>query len=372
MRNLVCLYIAIHNKTGLRYFGKTTKYFTEYDLQKKYHGSGIYWKKHLIKYGDDVTMTIYKVCDINDVEEIALKFSIENNIVKSKKWANLIFETGIQNPEGFIIVYDKIKRISKTITIDEYYENKNRYHFHSTGKFLVYDKNENKYLMIDKKKYNQEKHLTTTKNKIIVYDEFGNTKLISKIEFNKDKFVSINFGKVVVFDEVLKLFKRVNISDKSKYNKFPNTGKVVVKDKKTKKFKTISMEDFTKDNYDTPSTNMVNVINIENGKKDRITKEEYKNNKNLYQSLSVGNNNKKGKNKKIQDLKKYDIYHITEGLKYSCLTYNQLKLHSRRLFYNATKEKPLGSNKIGERILEKSGKGYLKGCYAIINTHDDL
>lgn len=31
---MVCLYIATHNITGKKYFGKTTKWFTLEDLQK--------------------------------------------------------------------------------------------------------------------------------------------------------------------------------------------------------------------------------------------------------------------------------------------------------------------------------------------------
>jgi len=98
--NQVCLYIATHNKTGLKYFGKTTRYFTQEDLQSKYHGSGVYWNNHLKVHGDDVTMEIYGIYNLNEVEEIALKFSSDNNIVKAlnesdkKIWANEKPENG--------------------------------------------------------------------------------------------------------------------------------------------------------------------------------------------------------------------------------------------------------------------------------------
>jgi len=105
----VTLYIAIHNKTGKKYFGKTAKYFSEKDLQKYYHGSGVYWKNHLKKYGDDVTMKIYKICNINEVEKEALRFSKENDIINSNEWANLKFENGLDgwgcgdaNPSKFM------------------------------------------------------------------------------------------------------------------------------------------------------------------------------------------------------------------------------------------------------------------------------
>ena len=84
------LYIKQHNKTGLKYFGKTTK------DPYKYRGSGKYWKDHIRKHGNDVK-TIW--CELFDNKEIlteyAMKFSKENNIVESDEWANLILENGI-------------------------------------------------------------------------------------------------------------------------------------------------------------------------------------------------------------------------------------------------------------------------------------
>ena len=100
MEDKVTLYIATHVVTGKKYFGKTTKWFTEEDLQKKYHGSGVYWNRHKKKHGDFITMKIYQICSLNKsdedyVESIALKFSEENNIVESEEWANMILENGL-------------------------------------------------------------------------------------------------------------------------------------------------------------------------------------------------------------------------------------------------------------------------------------
>jgi len=93
MENKVTLYIATH-RTGLKYFGKTERYFTQEDLQKYYHGSGIGWKKHLKKHGDDVTMEIYGIYKKSEVKEVALNFSRNNNIVESELWANRKEEDG--------------------------------------------------------------------------------------------------------------------------------------------------------------------------------------------------------------------------------------------------------------------------------------
>ena len=91
----VTLYIAEHNTTGLKYFGKTTRWFDEQSLQENYHGSGTRWCRHLNKHGTDVTMKIFGIFDEADVEEVALQFSTENNIVDDYNWANLKVENGL-------------------------------------------------------------------------------------------------------------------------------------------------------------------------------------------------------------------------------------------------------------------------------------
>jgi len=103
-KGYVCLYIFTHNKTGLKYFGKTINSFNEEELLK-YGGSGVYWNDHIKKHGKDISVEIYGIYKISGVKEIALKFSEDNNIVEAinengerkgkKVWANLEYETGL-------------------------------------------------------------------------------------------------------------------------------------------------------------------------------------------------------------------------------------------------------------------------------------
>ena len=95
MKNQVTLYIGTHNNSGLKYFGKTTQYFTQEDLQKYYHGSGKDWNIHLEEFGDDVTMEIYGIFSEEEVENKALTFSLINDITESKLWANMKPENGL-------------------------------------------------------------------------------------------------------------------------------------------------------------------------------------------------------------------------------------------------------------------------------------
>ena len=121
------------------YFGKTSK-----DDPFKYTGSGVYWKKHLKKHGNHIETTI--IGNFNDEKlcsEMALKFSKDNDIVKSKLWANLREENGFDgaplNHPGHIFTQeqkeilskhsknmwnndefrDKMKRIHKSLWTDE-------------------------------------------------------------------------------------------------------------------------------------------------------------------------------------------------------------------------------------------------------------
>ena len=148
MENKVTLYIATHNITGKKYFGKTVRWFTEEDLQKNYHGSGFDWCNHIKEFGDDVTMKIYQICSLNDSDEdyvvpIALGFSYDNNIFNSLYWMNMIPENGLDGyPQGTkvseetkrkqslikqnkVIVKNILTNMIFSVDCDEFYSNEN-------------------------------------------------------------------------------------------------------------------------------------------------------------------------------------------------------------------------------------------------------
>jgi hypothetical protein len=86
---IIYLYVKQHSITGLKYFGKTTK-----SDPFKYLGSGKIWCRHIKKHGKEYvkTLEIWGFDDQKLCEEFALKFSEDNDIVKSKLWANLMIE----------------------------------------------------------------------------------------------------------------------------------------------------------------------------------------------------------------------------------------------------------------------------------------
>lgn len=107
----IYLYIKTHNITKLKYFGKTNK------DPFKYRGSGTYWKKHIKKHGYDVTTEIIGCyTDKTECSTFALKFSKENDIVKSPEWANLIEENGLDgaplNHPGHKFTKNELEKMS--------------------------------------------------------------------------------------------------------------------------------------------------------------------------------------------------------------------------------------------------------------------
>jgi hypothetical protein len=80
-----------HNITGMKYFCKTTLFYRI----RSYKGSGAAWTKHLKEHGKNIKVTVYGFyLNEHTCVNAATSFSIENNIVESNEWANLVIETG--------------------------------------------------------------------------------------------------------------------------------------------------------------------------------------------------------------------------------------------------------------------------------------
>ena len=98
---MIYLYVKTHNKTGLKYLGKTV-----YDDVDSYQGSGKIWKRHIKKHGYNVTTEIIFVTDSKDeIKEKGIYYSNLWNIVESDDWANLKPEEG---DGGKIVLTDEI------------------------------------------------------------------------------------------------------------------------------------------------------------------------------------------------------------------------------------------------------------------------
>jgi len=86
----IYLYVKPHNKTGLKYLGKTTN-----QDPHAYHGSGADWKTHLKEHGIDYTTEIIRECQTNqELNQWGRYYSELWNVVESTEWANRIPETG--------------------------------------------------------------------------------------------------------------------------------------------------------------------------------------------------------------------------------------------------------------------------------------
>lgn len=86
----IYLYVKTHNKTGLKYLGKTIS-----NDPYSYQGSGTVWTRHIKKHGYDVTTEILlETDDPKELKEVGIYYSNLWNIVESKNFANLVPEMG--------------------------------------------------------------------------------------------------------------------------------------------------------------------------------------------------------------------------------------------------------------------------------------
>ena len=99
---MLYLYVKTHNKTGLKYLGKTKK------DPYKYQGSGKYWRRHIKKHGYDVNTEIILVTDdIEILKENGIYYSNLWDIVDSPDWANYRPENGDGGDTSKFIDYKK-------------------------------------------------------------------------------------------------------------------------------------------------------------------------------------------------------------------------------------------------------------------------
>jgi len=105
---MIYLYLKTHNKTGLKYLGKT-----EQD-PFVYEGSGVHWKRHLAKHGNDVTTEIlFETDDMEEFKRVGLEYSEKWNIVESAEFANLMVENGCGGDNSHNFTDETRRRLSE-------------------------------------------------------------------------------------------------------------------------------------------------------------------------------------------------------------------------------------------------------------------
>jgi hypothetical protein len=116
----IYLYVKTHNKTGLKYLGKTTK------NPYTYLGSGVDWKIHLKEHGEEHSTLVIQECQTNqELNKWGRYYSNLWNVSESLEWANLIPETGGGHcsPESSKKISAKLKGKKKPFRTDEHKKN---------------------------------------------------------------------------------------------------------------------------------------------------------------------------------------------------------------------------------------------------------
>lgn len=98
---MIYIYLKAHNITGLKYLGKTK------GNPYSYNGSGKYWKRHIKKYGFNITTEIlFQSENLEEIKKEGIRLSKELNVVESEEFANLKAEEG---DGGFGHIWKMIK-----------------------------------------------------------------------------------------------------------------------------------------------------------------------------------------------------------------------------------------------------------------------
>ena len=84
------LYVKIHNITGMKYLGYTSR------DPHKYLGSGRHWNSHIKIHGKDIiTEILGNYPDQKTLKEAGLFYSNLWDVVRSESWANEVPESGV-------------------------------------------------------------------------------------------------------------------------------------------------------------------------------------------------------------------------------------------------------------------------------------
>jgi hypothetical protein len=118
IKNFLPTRLAIKELAGQLYFCKSKMKDIE-----KYTGSGVRWLNIVKKYGKDNIKTLW-VSDWyycpHEIQEVALHFSRENQIVENDKWANLNPENGLdggRRENNHLKIYNQLPRSEEHLAL---------------------------------------------------------------------------------------------------------------------------------------------------------------------------------------------------------------------------------------------------------------
>lgn len=131
MSSTIYLYLKTHNQTGLKYLGKTIR------DPYVYTGSGVYWKSHLKKHGNDVkTEILFETSNKEEFNKVALEYSYKYNIVESSEFANLTHEEG-QGGNTCLPGSDSWNRMTQSSTLGMKYNSHKEYELSDVGRSKI-------------------------------------------------------------------------------------------------------------------------------------------------------------------------------------------------------------------------------------------
>lgn len=208
------LYVKTHNKTGLKYLGKTVS-----KDPHSYPGSGTVWRRHLNKHGYDYTTEILLETDnAEELKEQGVYYSNLWNVVESAEWANLMIEQGDGGDTSASLAFQEYVRNRKPL-VGEKNPFYGKTHTEET-KTLLAEKASQQWKGVPKSEEHKRNIATANTGKVFTEERKQKISLACKgrIPYNKgkpaEKFVCKHCGKEVGGASNFKRWHGDNCKDK--------------------------------------------------------------------------------------------------------------------------------------------------------------
>ena len=283
MNTFFIIYKTICLINGKQYIGQ---HITN-DLDDGYLGSGTVLQRAIKLHGkENFSREILYIFDNFDEMNEKERELVNEEIIADDNYYNVILGGKAWDCTNTLGVIDKETGVRMRIHKDLYNKDKNRYETFSKGKTTVYDNTLGKHIQVQSSDYDPTKHKRSFGGIVVEVD--GKRQYMSRDDYENSNIKTHTYGMVTVVDLSDNKSKHVSKEEfhSNRHNyKFITEGYVTGRHKVTNEKRRFSVNDITEDvkaEYNFSTTNQITVKVKETGLYINVSKEEYKNNRDLY------------------------------------------------------------------------------------------
>lgn len=257
------------------------------DLDDGYLGSGTVLRRAIKLHGkENFSRDILYIFDNFDEMNEKERELVNEEIIADDNYYNVILGGKAWDCTNTLGVIDKETGVRMRIHKDLYNKDKNRYEKFSKGKTTVYDNTLGKHIQVQSSDYDPTKHKRSFGGIVVEVD--GKRQYMSRDDYENSNIKTHTYGMVTVVDLSDNKSKHVSKEEfhSNRHNyKSITEGYVTGRHKVTNEKRRFSVNDITEDvkaEYNFTTTNQITVKVKETGLYINVSKEEYKNNRDLY------------------------------------------------------------------------------------------